>query len=476
MIKNQRQYETTRTQAARFEAALAEFNQSRVGSDLPPLLLQAEHDALESQLRDLREELREYESLQAGERKVLELTTMSELPSALIRGRIAAGLSHRDLAERLGWKEQQIQRYEATDYAGASMARIQEVMDAIGMGIREEVLLPDALSFRSLNRVVRPLGISSEFVKRRLTTGAHRSNAARALSAVGNLNRVFGISPAELYGDVPPRFNLAAAAGGRFKVSAGAQSARLTAYAVYAHYLGLLALRATEGLTRQSIPTDAAAVRQAVIERYGNLDLRSSLAYVWDLGIPVLPLSDPGAFHGACFRANGRNVIVLKQRSSSLDRWLFDLFHELRHAGEAPEQSERDVIEIADAPLETKTSPEEATCNQFAGDVLLDGMAEDLAQRVVSRTRGYVPAFKSVVPEVAHEAGVAVGSMSNYVAVRLDMSGVNWWGTASNLQEKGDPWGITRDVFLMRTDFGALSPPDRDLLVQALRACKEITD
>lgn len=468
MIKNQRQYEITKTQVARFEAALKDIERDSARSGLHPLLMQAEHDALESQLLDLREELREYESLQAGKQKVLELTTMSELPSALIRGRIAAGLSHRDLAERLGWKEQQIQRYEATDYAGASLARIQEVMDAIGMGVREDVLLPDALSFTSLSKAVRPLGISSEFMKRRLATGAPRGEATRALSAVANLNRVFGISPAELYGDAPPRFNLAAAAGGRFKVPAGAQSARLTAYAVYSHYLGLLALRATEGFAQQPIPTDAAVVREAVIERYGSIDLRNSLAYVWDLGIPVLPLNDPGAFHGACFRSNGRNVIVLKQRSRSLDRWMFDLFHELRHAGEAPEDSERNVIEIENAPLEAKTSPEEATCNAFAGDVLLGGMAEDLTQRVVSLAGGYVPAFKSVVPEVANKADVPVGSLSNYVAARLEMSGVNWWGAASNLQEKGDPWGIARDLFLMRTDFSAISPPDRELLMQAL--------
>jgi hypothetical protein len=30
------------------------------------------------------------------------------------------------------------------------------------------------------------------------------------------------------------------------------------------------------------------------------------------MGIPVLPLSDRGAFHGATWRIQGRNVIVLK--------------------------------------------------------------------------------------------------------------------------------------------------------------------
>src|SRR3712207_17693 len=133
MLKNQKQYETTKAAATRFEAALASLDDA--ASDLHPTLLLAERQSLESQLQDLHQEIAEYESLRSRKRRVLELTALSELPAALISGRIAAGLTHRDLADRLRCKEQQIQRYEATNYAGASLARIQEVMDAIGIGI-----------------------------------------------------------------------------------------------------------------------------------------------------------------------------------------------------------------------------------------------------------------------------------------------------------------------------------------------------
>lgn len=40
------------------------------------------------------------------------------------QGRIAAGLSQKELSERLGLKERQIQRYEATDYASANLTRV----------------------------------------------------------------------------------------------------------------------------------------------------------------------------------------------------------------------------------------------------------------------------------------------------------------------------------------------------------------
>ena len=50
----------------------------------------------------------------------------------LIRARIAQGLSQKSLAGRLGLKEQQIQRYEASEYASASLARIRSVAEVWG--------------------------------------------------------------------------------------------------------------------------------------------------------------------------------------------------------------------------------------------------------------------------------------------------------------------------------------------------------
>ena len=76
----------------------------------------------------------------------IALASFAELPRALIQSRIALGLSQKELAERLGLKEQQIQRYEATEYAGASVQRIQEVIQALGLQVREEVVLPGAAS------------------------------------------------------------------------------------------------------------------------------------------------------------------------------------------------------------------------------------------------------------------------------------------------------------------------------------------
>lgn len=135
MIKNERQYRITKKQAVRFSQTLDALRQgSRDTEGVHPLILKAQEEALRSQLVDLEGELRDYESLKAGNFEIENLNVISELPAVLIRARIAQGLSQKDLAERLQLKEQQIQRYEATDYSSASLERIKEVVRALRVG------------------------------------------------------------------------------------------------------------------------------------------------------------------------------------------------------------------------------------------------------------------------------------------------------------------------------------------------------
>jgi len=109
-----------------------------------PLLQKAQRDALRSQLDDLRAEIEEYEALRSRRRTVLRTESFGELPRALIQARIATGLTQKQLADRLGLKEQQIQQYEASEYASASLARVADVIRALDLKVREEIILPGA--------------------------------------------------------------------------------------------------------------------------------------------------------------------------------------------------------------------------------------------------------------------------------------------------------------------------------------------
>lgn len=142
MIANEREYRITGAAARRLEDALAHVEDR--SAERPPLLQKAMRQSIESELDVLRRQLAEYDALQGGKIAVLELASLRELPEALIRARIAAGLLQKDLAARLGLKEQQIQRYESTRYAGVSLERIQAVADALGLQIYERLTLPSA--------------------------------------------------------------------------------------------------------------------------------------------------------------------------------------------------------------------------------------------------------------------------------------------------------------------------------------------
>ncbi len=210
-------------------------------------------------------------------------------------------------------------------------------------------------------------------------------------------------------------------------------------------------------------------MRCSIVERYHALSLRSSLHHAWDLGIPVLPLRDRGTFHGACWRYEGRNVVVLKQTSKYEARWLFDLLHELFHAAQRPTADRMEVIEADETSAERRNSDEEIAASQFAGDVTLDGRAEELAQACVGAANNAVERLKKIVPEVAAREGVDVGALANYLAFRLSWQGINWWGAAANLQtDNPDPWTTARDVFVERFPFALEVDLDRQLLDRAL--------
>ena len=136
MIKNERQYKITKSQIAKFEAAIHELA-ARNGAK--SRLRKLEEDALQSQLDELRNEVEQFEALQTGGPKPIHMESLDELPRALVEARIAAGLSQKELAERLDLKVQQIQRYEATDYCSASLTRLIQVAKALGVNIAGEM-------------------------------------------------------------------------------------------------------------------------------------------------------------------------------------------------------------------------------------------------------------------------------------------------------------------------------------------------
>src|SRR6266540_3035555 len=100
MITNERQYRITRARLQDFETALADIAAAKPTEGMAAELVQLQQEALASQHEELVTEVGEYERLRSGEQPVIE-ATLADFPRALIAGRVARGLTQRELGEKL---------------------------------------------------------------------------------------------------------------------------------------------------------------------------------------------------------------------------------------------------------------------------------------------------------------------------------------------------------------------------------------
>jgi DNA-binding XRE family transcriptional regulator len=140
MIANLREHRISKTQAARFQAALQAFDQNPPAGD--SILVQAQRDSLTSQLEDLLEEITAFEALHDSKRTSLNLSDLEILPQRLIQARIALGLTQKALADELGVSAQQVQRDEASEYQNASFSRMLEIARVLERYGNDLVLQP----------------------------------------------------------------------------------------------------------------------------------------------------------------------------------------------------------------------------------------------------------------------------------------------------------------------------------------------
>lgn len=136
MIYNERQYKISAAELKKLQDAKATFEASDHKDE--PWLVDAQLQALDSQINDLEQQVAEYRLLKDGKVVHSECNDLAELPRILISARIAKGLSQKDLAIELGMTQQQVQRYEATDYMSASLSRLIEVARILEVRVKEQ--------------------------------------------------------------------------------------------------------------------------------------------------------------------------------------------------------------------------------------------------------------------------------------------------------------------------------------------------
>ncbi|MGK7901466.1 MAG: helix-turn-helix domain-containing protein [Hormoscilla sp.] len=163
MIKDEKQYDFTKEQAHKFELTIAQWHQDEEKKKKDPDYWQVYHDYLQGILDTLREEIAEYEMLIAHDRTtplVLKLDDPNYLPQILIKARMGAKMSQKELADLSGLTEEQICEYEAKNYHTASVLDLFAVIDALDLKIKTcEFLVPlDTLRREIPSGVLTPAG------------------------------------------------------------------------------------------------------------------------------------------------------------------------------------------------------------------------------------------------------------------------------------------------------------------------------
>jgi ribosome-binding protein aMBF1 (putative translation factor) len=122
MIENQLQYRVTKAKLQDLLSAQKALEQDGITGKA----LAVRQAALKSLTEELQLELLAFENLKS-QALPNTLKQLEQVAEDLIKARVARGYTQAQLAAKLNLKPQQIQRYEASRYASASLARVLEV-------------------------------------------------------------------------------------------------------------------------------------------------------------------------------------------------------------------------------------------------------------------------------------------------------------------------------------------------------------
>jgi transcriptional regulator with XRE-family HTH domain/Zn-dependent peptidase ImmA (M78 family) len=463
MITTDHQYRITKDRLDRFERTLVKLKGR--GQENP--LQRARIEAVGAQVKKLRTELDEYTDLKAGRITQIKADTLLDLPIALIKARIARGFSQSALAELINVMPQQVQRWEAERYRKVAFERLSQIARALNVSVSERVDLSAAapISLRTVRRSLQQVGFAKATIEDRIFPHMLPEDDELSLSDEidARIDLLLGVGSQAL---AAGKASLATSQL-RFKLPASANQTKTRAYA---HYVKALCRIVTKTTTTppSPLPSKWQDMRKVLFPD-GAIDFKAALNATWKAGVAVVPLSDPIAFHGACWREGGRTVAILKQSSKEEARWLLDLVHELYHAASEPLGNDFAIIEEDETSRERRESVAERRAQRFAAEVITNGRTEELTDWIARLASNQGPRLKSATRAVAEKSGVPVGVLANLLAHRLAESDINWWPVAANLQPSGgEPWKTVRACLFENADLSRLSRIERSFLMQAL--------
>ncbi|WP_299105868.1 ImmA/IrrE family metallo-endopeptidase [uncultured Bradyrhizobium sp.] len=353
MITNAHQYKVARRALLTLRA-----NAERAGSRADGNV-GADRLDIEQRIVELKREVELYESLQTGNTHLLGIGNLEALADLLIGGRIARGMTQKDLADFLGLKMQQIQKYESDRYQSASLRRVTTIVEALGLDVHQAggLVGRPTLGATDLSRPAAfPLG---DMYKRGWLAPFGGTILSTSEAATQHLARFF----ARAFGDHQgPRRRYARSVSPPHEPAISAWEARI---------MILAGERPSSRVSMPSLVNEDWLARLVGLtrERHGA---RLARDYLAEIGISLIvedPLPGMRLDGAALKTTSGRLVVGLTLRDTRLEMFWFTLMHLVAHIVLHVGQNHYDAIfDELDAPADTAI---EEDADTFARELLV---------------------------------------------------------------------------------------------------------
>jgi len=415
MITNERQYRITKAQIEKFKTAIGAFDvKAATERTKSKILAKAELAALQSEYEILSMQLHEYESLKSGTIEILKASTLEDLPTILIRARIAKGLSQRQLAEALGLKEQQIQRYEAEEYASANIQRLAEVANALNLNISEVAefsTIPRKLIDTNEDELAWDQFPIKEMFRRnwfKESPGSLEAAVANAEELVKEFVKDSLDSPVQAFA--------------RQRVRSGSNVNPYALLAWQCRIINLANQQSIKNKYKQNMVTKEWLTKVAQLSREGDWK-KKVFSHLRDCGIRLIVESHlPNTYldGAALLLPDGSPVIGMTLRYDRLDSFWFVLFHELIHI---TKHLHKGNIESIFDDLDVEAGDIEQEADELAGEILVPEEKWNTALARYLRSKDSIVDFANELDiHPAIVAGKIRKEANNYIILK-DMVG-----------------------------------------------------
>ena len=157
MIKNELEYQITQEWVEKFTQSIIAMEQDENSQKNDFQRWELNRGSLQCHLEKLQAEIDEYERLincDHFQPIYIKVESLNKLPDALIKARIAAKITQKELADLLGIEEQRVNQYEKTNYQCASFVEILEVSTVLGVEFDTAIIKVDFEEIKAVKQTV----------------------------------------------------------------------------------------------------------------------------------------------------------------------------------------------------------------------------------------------------------------------------------------------------------------------------------